>query len=227
MISLDKVSVAVVALWFANAPGRLVESFAVVDVVGRTGFHDRRRSHSTLLVPEQASQLVAAQNCAIANETTKKRKKIESDALSQSIGLLGMARDLAEDMFSLGALGLRRREPATDTGERSRYNEVMLASAFPPAMFERAPSVTKEGRDGDDVVLYPILGFRWIAVDCPRGKKRYQILPTSVRASMPIADMVRRSEEEVVGWFGPVCHLGDPSEEDDGSSYCGSELAIQ
>lgn len=210
MIHFDKVSMAVVAICSLKAPLE-VQSFAIV--TGTTG----RRPSSLKLVPAQASQLVAAQNCI----QVKKSQDEEELPLLSSI-LFDSARDLVGEMFSLSSLGLRRRESA-DAGEGCPHEGTSITSVFPPALFEYSHRRSKKEEQDDDVVLYPVLGFRWIAVDRPEDAlhKRYEILPTSIKASMPIADAHRR-EEEVVGWFSPACRLGTLEEDD--ASYCGRGL---
>lgn len=140
--------------------------------------------------PNQGAQLIAAQNAAYAHGTEKKKEVKES-----SSGVLLPF----EQMFSLASLGLRKREADC------------FSSAFPPSLFGSAR------RGEDDIVLYPVVGFRWVGVDCEsKGSKKYQILPMSLKASMPI---MRIPEEEVYGWFNPCCTLGDIF--DDYEFYCG------
>jgi len=102
-------------------------------------------------------------------------------------------------MFSLASLGLRRKEAEC------------FSSAFPSSLFEGAR------RGEDDVVLYPVVGFRWVGVDNEnKGSKRYQVLPMSFKASMPI---MKIREQEIYGWYSPCCARGNVF--DDYEFYCG------
>ena len=78
---------------------------------------------------------------------------------------------------------------------------------------------TENNSEVDDVVVYPVVGFRWVAVES-HGKRRLQVLPTTSKGACSI--LPPNNDEEPYGWFSPACRLGSVFTDDD--AYCSKEL---
>jgi len=103
---------------------------------------------------------------------------------------------LLDRLFSLSTLGLRRRE--------SEGN--VLADLFPSALFDNEYSsdyfTNGNIKDYDDIVLYPIVGFKWVKND--NRDLKMQVLPFSTtQVSMPVM-LAQQRNEEIYGWFRPA-----------------------
>ena len=104
------------------------------------------------------------------------------------------SKDLVDRLFSLSALGLRRRE-----------SDINIASLFPSDLFDTS---NRFGRNVvDDIVLYPIVGFKWVATDEEHiSDLKLQVIPFSTtQVSMPVM-LAQQRDEEIYGWFQPVCN---------------------
>merc|ERR1712181_41061 len=95
-------------------------------------------------------------------------------------GSLEDANYLIEKLFSLSTLGLRHRESSC------------ISTVFPTSFFECGKL------DSDDVVLHPLIGFRWVALNC-LNENQFIIIPSSSPMSLPI--LSPNKNEETVGWW--------------------------
>mmetsp|Transcript_7719 Transcript_7719/g.11048 ORF Transcript_7719/g.11048 Transcript_7719/m.11048 type:complete len:161 (+) Transcript_7719:176-658(+) len=80
--------------------------------------------------------------------------------------------------------------------EKEEITPVSAARSFVSRIFELPSHLHRE----DDIVYYPIVGFRWVPCD----KDGYRVLPTSSVASCRVPNLTK---EETVGWFSPACKL--------------------
>lgn len=106
------------------------------------------------------------------------------------------SKDLVDRLFSLSALGLRRRE-----------SDINIASLFPSDLFDTSNRENTSGRNViDDIVLYPIVGFKWVATDEEHiSDLKMQVIPfLTTQVSMPVI-LAQQRDEETYGWFQPVC----------------------
>merc|ERR1712194_77336 len=106
------------------------------------------------------------------------------------------AKDLLDRLFSLSAIGLRRRE-----------SDINISSLFPSDLFDTSNRENTFGRNViDDIVLYPIVGFKWVATDEEHiSDLKMQAIPfLTTQVSMPVI-LAQQRDEETYGWFQPVC----------------------
>lgn len=155
------------------------------------------------LVPSQGSQLVAA-SCAAMNNKDKSLDAAPTlpDAAPTSpknSNNVSAARSLISRIFN-------------SPSHQKPYEHGLV---FPTALLERGQSSSSTSNTNtDDILLYPITGFQWVAVDdlaFPQdiNKKRYKAVPTSCTASCSIRAMREMKEQETYGWFSSCCFLDD------------------
>lgn len=154
------------------------------------------------LVPEQATQLVAASTATLAS--LGKQETEENTLTNQDTG---------------------EQIPKNDKKEKN--GNVAIARSFISKIFN-APS--HQGREDygfgslssqlfqnvkdQDVLFFPIVGFRWVAVDDPNveGKKRYVTIPTTCNAACNFKANLQTKKEETYGWFSSCCKIEDNDE---------------
>lgn len=175
------------------------------------------------LVPTQGPQLAAASSAAFARagsavsvETTTAKPSdpaivnAAADAPLIEVSFetpteAAAARGLVARLFSLPSIVRGSAGAAAAAGHPE------MAIDIPSLSFERDGSEEK----GDDVVLYPIVGFRWVK----DGDGNSRVLPPmecNAACSLPN----NNKEEEVHGWFSKACKLGSPHGSDE--EYCSS-----
>lgn len=113
------------------------------------------------------------------------------------------ARGIVSRLFSLPSIVRGSAGAAAAVG----HPEMMVDM---PVSFEADPA-----GEGDDVVLYPVVGFRWVRDGDGNG---HVLPPMECRAACSLPN--HKKEEEVHGWFSKACHLGNPHGSDE--DYCSS-----
>jgi len=90
--------------------------------------------------------------------------------------------------------------------------------AAAPALLEmpREFATTKAELDGNDVVLYPLVGFRFVPDQDKPGATK--VLPSMV--SNPSCRITCMQDQDVYGWFCPSC----PLESIFSDNYCDAPL---
>jgi hypothetical protein len=93
-------------------------------------------------------------------------------------------------------IDIKVRTDVTDHEEQA----LNAARSFASRLFS-VPSALISGRQQDDIVLYPLVGFKLVHYD-----DQVIVLPTKshVACRLPSSKM---DEEGVVGWFSPACSL--------------------
>eukprot|EP00591_Stephanopyxis_turris_P002610 CAMPEP_0195517708 /NCGR_PEP_ID=MMETSP0794_2-20130614/11393_1 /TAXON_ID=515487 /ORGANISM="Stephanopyxis turris, Strain CCMP 815" /LENGTH=186 /DNA_ID=CAMNT_0040646569 /DNA_START=136 /DNA_END=696 /DNA_ORIENTATION=+ len=132
---------------------------------------------SLMLIPAQGSQLVAASCASLARE-----KDSDNDVNGQDESKTSLSK---EDDVSFISRIFSRKSADEDWSD-----------------FEWPKIPTRSDKRNSGVVLYPIVGFRWVNV----GGKEYAV-PTTSKASCSLK-LVNR-DEELVGWFSQACFLGN------------------
>ena len=158
------------------------------------------------LVPEQATQLVAASTASLANKGIQQTEE----------------NTLLPEITGENALDIETSE----NDKRGKNGNVATARSFISKIFNSPSHQGKEDygfgalssqlfqntKDKDEnILLFPIVGFRWVAVDDANaeGKKRYVTIPTSCNASCNFKANLQTRTEETFGWFSPCCKVDD------------------
>jgi len=137
---------------------------------------DTRSTTHLHLVPEQGQQLVAAfEASSIHNDEDEDGIQVKRSAEAKSSLLMAKPKGFVSRIFSIPG-AIMGRHPAAA-----------------PALVD----LPREEKSGDDVVLYPIVGFQFV-----RGGQH--ALPTTTNASCRIS---KQPDEEVYGWFTKACSL--------------------
>ena len=149
-----------------------------------------RTSSSTLsLVPSQGSQLEAAFNAACCNKNAVDDDDDDDDYYRDS-----------SSTTSLSATTTTTIAPPAPPALRTQA--LTAARAFVSRVFSK-PSSLLHPLEEEDVVLYPIIGFRLCASSSSSDKKGLVALPTISNASCRILPL----HQQVYGWYSPACHL--------------------
>lgn len=144
--------------------------------------NQRARSSALHLLPQQGSQLVAASNAALAQaqhdrEHQSATATVKYEAKEDAELTVGRARELISRIFSLPSAIVR-----------------------PSAM--EITNVEFSSNENDDVVIYPVVGFRYVRVG-----DEYHALPTTSNAACQLRNLPGKQHESVFGWFSPACFL--------------------
>lgn len=160
-------------LALAAASSSSVEAFSVPrSEASRTTTH-------LCLLPEQGKQLMAA------FEASCDRNDEDSDVIQ------------VKSLLS---------EEENTTTKVPKKNFVSRIFSIPGAIMGRHPAAApalvdvkmpREEKEGDDVVLYPIVGFQFV-----NGGQ--QVLPTTTNVACRLS---KQPNEELYGWFTPSCPL--------------------
>lgn len=153
----------------------------------------RKQSIRLNLHPSQGSQLVAAWTASV--DKSKITRENEE-------------RDLNSD---------------EEKNNKNVGGKLMSARAFIAQLFAAEdhkfvpglPTFTKE--EEGDVVLYPLVGFRYVMV----GPNEFRAVPTKSQASC-ILHNLNQADEELVGWYSVACHLDCFSDE----KYCSEPNSV-
>jgi hypothetical protein len=145
-------------------------------------------SSSLQLVPEQGSQLVAAFNAAATAAADHKKQ----GGYENVTGGKEEFAELNDFIAGEGTSVIGSRPAAVASAARAFVSRVgsILSDYF-----------WREGeKEGDDVVLYPIVGFKFVQ-DEPN---HFRALPTQ---SNPSCRIVNHVEQELYGWYCTACGL--------------------
>jgi hypothetical protein len=168
------------------------------------------------LVPEQGNQLVAAYTAALS--------KYEEEHRLDGEGVEDVAMN--DDDESPRWVG-NPTTPADDSSTSSRASRNFVQRAFSlPSLgssnnnkklktSSSTSSSSTENGDQHDVVLFPLVGFTF----CRNGN---QVVPLPTQSNVSCR-LPRRSDvhqEEVYGWYSPVCRLNMYAANDE--EYCNS-----
>ena len=157
------------------------------------------------LVPEQGKQLEAAMNAAYARAELNQRNDGEATAIATAEAtatverppLSQSARSFVARVFALPS-HIVRGHPHPNLEGLAASSTTTAADMESSFHDWNNDSVS----DDDDVVLFPLVGFRCVQ-DAPN---HYRALPSKTNASCRLK--APGSEEEVVvGWFSKACHL--------------------
>ena len=139
-----------------------------------------RRCESALcLTPSQGIQLEAAYNAGCVQSDEEDECSYPYPAAQNTRPPLGAARDFVARIFSMPSALLHPKES----------NNVLANVKFDILH-----------NDQDDVVLYPIVGFRLM----PDGENHVRALPTVARSACRLP---ANQKEEIYGWFSAACPL--------------------
>lgn len=153
----------------------------------RDAFQTRRDETRRNLMPEQGSQLVAA-SCAVRTQNVDDETDESVQSKSASIS---PARSFISRMFNL-----------SHGDEREEAQQEII-------------NFSSDESEDDEALLYPIVGFEWVAVNKDGSEKEYVVLPTTCNPSCSI----KGHSDEVYGWFSQSCKLGSIFDDDD-IAYC-------
>jgi len=172
----------------------------------------RSTSTALSLVPEQGNQLVAAfyASTASASATTEGTATPRTTATAVVVEEEdGDTNDSHKpSIFSRLALLLPKRNAAAS---EQAAHAIHLSDLMPWDRLVHHKETTKD--DEKEAVLYPIVGFRFVATHddsnndhAPVPQEHIRVLPTS---SHPSCRLVRNElpPQQVYGWYSPVCPL--------------------
>ena len=164
------------------------------------------------LTPQQGKQLVAAYEveCTRQRPVSDDEDRIDGpgpilggSSTPSSTDKLASARSFVSRVFSIPSAVIKRHPRQSDEDLT-----MLSASSQEATPFEALISLPKSlaqfasnnEHEDDDVVLYPVVGFRFFMVD---GKP--SVVPTS---SHPACRLVpKQHEQEVFGWWTQSCKL--------------------
>mmetsp|Transcript_16392 Transcript_16392/g.29398 ORF Transcript_16392/g.29398 Transcript_16392/m.29398 type:complete len:236 (-) Transcript_16392:347-1054(-) len=192
----------------------------------------QQRSVSLQLLPGQGSQLVAAYNAAMSHQDDDDDNEDDDGSIGQ---YHSHKTAMASSPHDHGIVVEQTIEPASSSSHWRALaaSKSFVARAFhmPSSAIKKHPHPTLEGlketpssssssavfpynfiphhqEQHEDVVLYPIVGFRFVP-DSKNGGKSVA-LPTTFHAACRLP---MNRNEDVYGWFSPGCKLDLYSED--------------
>lgn len=169
------------------------EAFCIGSSSTRTTTTQQRIASTALnLLPEQGKQLEAAMNAAYS-QTSDLVEEEEKVAASTTATVVSQkhrkvaARAFVSRVFSLPSSMIRRH---------------------PHPTLEGLPSFAQDSEEKRDVVLFPLVGFRFVQ-DEPN---HYRVLPTQSNPSCRLRNTGKGEPEALFGWFSEACPLNLYSE---------------
>jgi len=167
------------------------------------------------LVPEQGNQLVAAYTAALS-KYHEEEHRLDGEGVEDAVAM--------NNDSEIDDSPRRLRNPTTLTTDSSR-NFVQRAFSLPSlgnnnnkkkktkASVASSSSSSIDEGDQHDIVLFPLVGFTF----CRNGNQVVP-LPTQSNVSCRLPRRSKVDQEQVYGWYSPVCKLNMYATNED--DYC-------
>ena len=186
------------------------ESFVPMALQRATVSSDRCDSTYLGLLPQQGKQLVAAYEASTCEKQS--REGSESNGFHPSEAIEGGKIEVKKNGASSADQQQQQRTPTgaarafvsrvfkLPSNIRQHYNHAEDEVWDNAMSLPKIPGDRSSKAGGDDVVLYPVVGFRIVEDE----EHHSRVLPTKSNVSCRLPN---NYNEDVFGWYSPACRL--------------------